>query len=55
MDFSYSEKVIDMQKKLTDFMEEHVYPNEKVYDEQLNQQENRWATVPPIKIGRAHV
>lgn len=48
MDFSYSEKVIDMQKKLTDFMEEHVYPNEKVYDEQLNQQENRWATVPPI-------
>ncbi|MBP1949401.1 acyl-CoA dehydrogenase [Virgibacillus litoralis] len=48
MDFSYSEKVIDMQKKLTDFMEEHVYPNEKVYDEQLNQQESRWSAVPPI-------
>ncbi len=48
MDFSYSEKVIDMQKKLTDFMEEHVYPSEKVYDEQLNQQENRWAAVPLI-------
>ncbi|MFB4168822.1 acyl-CoA dehydrogenase [Virgibacillus sp. JSM 102003] len=48
MDFSYAEKVIDMQKKLTDFMEEHIYPNEKVYDEQLNHQENRWAVVPPI-------
>ncbi|MGP4107870.1 acyl-CoA dehydrogenase [Virgibacillus sp. L01] len=48
MDFSYSEKVINMQKKLTDFMEEHVYPNEKVYDEQLNHQENRWTAVPPI-------
>ncbi|SDQ05866.1 Acyl-CoA dehydrogenase [Virgibacillus subterraneus] len=48
MDFSYSEKVINMQKKLTDFMEEHVYPNEKVYDEQLNQQESRWTAVPPI-------
>ncbi len=29
-------------------MEVHVYPNEKVYKEQLNQQENRWSTVPPI-------
>lgn len=48
MDFSYSEKVIELQKKLTAFMEEHVYSNEKVYKEQLNQQESRWTAIPPI-------
>lgn len=29
-------------------MEEHVYPNEKVYEQQLNEQPNRWVQVPPI-------
>lgn len=29
-------------------MEEYVYPNEKVYKEQLNQQETRWSDIPPI-------
>lgn len=29
-------------------MEEYIYPNEKVYEEQLTQQENRWSAVPPI-------
>ncbi|UJL45546.1 acyl-CoA dehydrogenase [Virgibacillus sp. NKC19-16] len=48
MDFSYSEKVIDLQKKVNDFMETHVYPNEKTYEEQLNQQENRWVKTPAI-------
>ncbi|WP_099156882.1 acyl-CoA dehydrogenase [Virgibacillus ndiopensis] len=48
MDFSYSEKVLKLKEKLTDFMEEHVYPNEKVYKEQLNQQASRWTAIPPI-------
>lgn len=48
MEFSYTEKVVKLQKKLNDFMEKYVYPNEKVYKEQLNQQETRWSTVPPI-------
>jgi len=48
MDFSYSNKVIELQKKLTQFMEENVYPNEQLYEEQLNQQESRWSRVPPI-------
>ncbi|ASN06734.1 acyl-CoA dehydrogenase [Virgibacillus necropolis] len=48
MDFSYSEKVVELQKKLTSFMEDHVYPNEKVYKEQLNQQESRWTAIPTI-------
>lgn len=48
MDFSYSEKVVELQKKLITFMETYVYPNEKVYKEQLNQQESRWTAIPPI-------
>lgn len=48
MDFSYSTKITDLQKKLTAFMEEHVYPNEATYKEQLNKQENRWDAIPPI-------
>lgn len=46
MDFSYSPKVKELQEKLSAFMEEHIYPNEKVYKEQLDQN-GRW-TVPPI-------
>ncbi|QDI90503.1 acyl-CoA dehydrogenase [Salicibibacter halophilus] len=48
MQFQYSEKVIDLQKQVNEFMETYVYPNEKVYEEQLNQQETRWSSVPPI-------
>jgi len=48
LDFSYSQKTRDLQHRLTSFMEEYVYPNEKVYEQQLNAQPNRWAEVPPI-------
>lgn len=48
MDFSYSAKTQDLQKRLISFMEEHVYPNESVYDQQLKEQPNRWTEVPPV-------
>jgi acyl-CoA dehydrogenase len=48
MDFLYSAKVKELQSKLTNFMEEHVYPNEKVYEQQVNEQENRWSAVPQV-------
>ncbi|MFE8700420.1 acyl-CoA dehydrogenase [Cytobacillus sp. FJAT-54145] len=48
MNFSYSPKVKDLQAKLNTFMEEYIYPNEKLYEEQLNQQPDRWSSVPPI-------
>lgn len=48
MNFDYSNKVKELQKRLTDFMEKYVYPNEKVYMEQLNNQESRWSAYPPI-------
>lgn len=47
MNFEYSDKVKDLQKRVTEFMEEHVYPNEKTYGDQLNAGESRWI-VPPI-------
>ncbi|WP_084242607.1 acyl-CoA dehydrogenase [Planomicrobium okeanokoites] len=48
MDFSYSQKTKDLQKRLNNFMEEHVYPNEKVFEQQLNDHDNRWSQVPPV-------
>ncbi len=47
MDFYYSEKVRKLQAEITEFMDEHVYPNEKTYEEQLAASESRW-TIPPI-------
>lgn len=48
MDFSYSSKVQELMGKLNLFMEENVYPNESLYEQQLNEQENRWEAIPPI-------
>lgn len=48
MDFSYSAKTAKLQEQLISFMEEHVYPNEKLFEEQLNAQQNRWSEIPPI-------
>jgi acyl-CoA dehydrogenase len=47
MNFDYSEKVQKLREELMEFMDEHVYPNEKTFDEQLNDAESRWM-VPPI-------
>lgn len=47
MYFEFSDKVKDLQKRVSEFMEEHVYPNEQTYNEQLNEGESRWI-VPPI-------
>ncbi|WVE39298.1 acyl-CoA dehydrogenase, partial [Priestia megaterium] len=48
MYFSYSDKVVKLQKELNSFMEEHIYPNERLYEQQLNEQPSKWSAVPPI-------
>ncbi|MGG0506707.1 acyl-CoA dehydrogenase [Priestia megaterium] len=48
MYFSYSDKVVKLQKELTSFIEEHIYPNERLYEQQLNEQPSRWSAAPPI-------
>ncbi|MEV5038518.1 acyl-CoA dehydrogenase family protein [Peribacillus frigoritolerans] len=48
MHFEHTEKVKNLEKKLTEFMENHVYPNESTYKKQLEAQESRWSEIPPI-------
>ncbi|MGM9922431.1 MAG: acyl-CoA dehydrogenase, partial [Bhargavaea sp.] len=42
-----SPKAQKIKDQLTQFMDEHVYKNEAVYEQQLNDAEHRWV-VPPI-------
>ncbi|MEO8604076.1 MAG: acyl-CoA dehydrogenase family protein [bacterium] len=35
MDFAYSDKVKALQQRVQAFMDEHIYPNEKLHDEQV--------------------
>ena len=46
MNFEYSNKVKELQEKLTNFMNEHVYKNESVYKEEV-EKGGRWC-VPKI-------
>ena len=46
MNFEFSNKVIELQNKLTNFINENVYKNEEVFEDQLNKN-GRW-TIPPI-------
>jgi acyl-CoA dehydrogenase len=48
MNFEFSSKVKDLQKRLTAFMGEHIYPNEARYHEH-NNGANRWQPVPVIE------
>jgi len=47
MDFDHSAKVRDLQSRVTAFMQEHIYPNEKLYYEQIA--EDRWRPVPIVE------
>ncbi|HXY14100.1 MAG TPA: acyl-CoA dehydrogenase family protein [Terriglobales bacterium] len=40
MDFALSDKVKDLQSALRAFMDEHIYPNERRFDEEIER--NRW-------------
>lgn len=48
MHFEFSGKVIDLQKRLNRFMDEHIYPNEACYRDHTNGP-NRWQPVPVIE------
>ena len=42
MDFEYSDKVKGLIIQVREFMQEHVFPNEELYQQQLS--EDRWST-----------
>ncbi|HUK04964.1 MAG TPA: acyl-CoA dehydrogenase family protein, partial [Burkholderiales bacterium] len=48
MDFEYSAKTKELQKKLIAFMGEHIYPNEQKYAAHVKS-EKRWEPVPIIE------
>ncbi len=41
MNFDFSPKVKELQQRLSTFMDEHIYPNEKRFYEEINQGD-RW-------------
>ena len=47
MDFEFSDRSQQLRDKLIQFMDAHIYPNERVYHEQIEQAKSRWQ-VPPI-------
>lgn len=52
MDFQYSQRTQDLQARLIQFMEDHIYPAEKIFDEQLAAQTaagKRWSPIPVIE------
>ncbi|GIJ69586.1 acyl-CoA dehydrogenase family protein [Virgisporangium ochraceum] len=49
MDFSFDERTAELHEKLTDFMAEHIYPAEPVFDEQVAAQSDPWARPPVIE------
>ncbi len=55
MEFAYDAKTEELRDKLLAFMDEHVYPAEPVFAEQLAALENRWAwtSVPVLAELRA--
>jgi acyl-CoA dehydrogenase len=48
MHFQHSEKVQDLQRKLSAFMDQHIYPNERLYYRQIREGEH-WQPVPIIE------
>ena len=48
MDFAYSAKVKNLQEKLGRFMDEHIYPNERAYDDGIAP-DARWQPRPIVE------
>jgi len=49
MDFTYSDKVNELRRRVQAFMDEHVHPNEATYHEQQDAATDRWRPVPIIE------
>src|SRR5262247_3073398 len=48
MHFEHSAKAKDLQARLRAFMDQHIYPNEKVYKSEV-EEGDRWQPVPIIE------
>ena len=48
MDFEHPEKVRELQKRVSAFMDEHIYPNERTYSGQI-ESGGRWQPTPVVE------
>ncbi len=48
MDFDYSAKTVELQNRLSSFMDNHIYPNERLYIEEINTGD-RWQSLELIE------
>src|SRR6266498_818992 len=48
MDFEYTAKVKELQMRLSAFMDEHIYPNERMYYDQI-EKGDRWQPTPIVE------
>ena len=48
MDFEYSDRTKELMERIQLFMDEHIYPNEKLFLEQINEGD-RWQPVPILE------
>jgi acyl-CoA dehydrogenase len=46
VNFEFSDKVKNLQQRLRDFMEKHIYPNETEIQAQIDGGESRWVPIP---------
>ncbi|WP_027940620.1 acyl-CoA dehydrogenase family protein [Amycolatopsis taiwanensis] len=49
MDFAFDARTEELRGQLLDFMDEHVYPAEPVFEEQLAERQNPWTSVPVVE------
>ena len=49
MHFDYSSRTQELRKRLLDFFDAHIYPNEKTYEDNLQSASDRWQPVPIIE------
>ncbi|MGI9386855.1 MAG: acyl-CoA dehydrogenase family protein, partial [Methyloligellaceae bacterium] len=49
MEFEYSERTKKLKAEIEAFMEEHVYPNESTYYQQLDEGDTRWKSLPILE------
>jgi len=49
MNFDYADRVQELQTRLTDFMEAHIYPSEKAYERWVQDPQNYWKPWPKLE------
>ena len=53
MNFEYTKKSLDLQEKLTNFMEQHIYPNDKDRQRFTQDPKNWWQDYPKLEEWKA--